>query len=111
MTTPCRTPDPPYYAVIFTSVRSGTDSGYAEANARMMELAQGMEGFLGVDSAADALGITVSYWRDIAAIAKWRDHAEHRVVQDKGRSDWYRSYTLRVARVEHQRAFTGRDDP
>lgn len=111
MTTPCRTPDPPYYAVIFASVRSGTDAGYAEANARMMELAQGMDGFLGVDSAPGAVGLTVSYWRDLAAIAKWRDHAEHRTAQDRGRSDWYRCYTLRIARVEQQRTFTGRDDP
>jgi heme-degrading monooxygenase HmoA len=111
MTPPCRTPDPPYYAVIFASVRSGTDAGYAEANARMMELARGMEGFLGVDSAPGAVGLTVSYWRDLAAIAKWRDHAEHRAAQDRGRSDWYRCYTLRIARVEQQRTFTGRDDP
>jgi heme-degrading monooxygenase HmoA len=81
------TPEPPYYAVIFTSTRTAVNEGYD----RMVELAQSMPGFLGVESVRDAqgLGVTVSYWRDEAAIRHWREHAEHRIARETGRKVWY----------------------
>ena len=102
-----RTPEPPYYAVIFTSTRTEGDAGYAEVSERMVALAAEQPGFLGVESArgADGLGITVSYWKDLAAIAAWRRHAEHAVAQRFGRERWYRAYALRVARVERATGF------
>lgn len=99
-----RTPDPPYYAVIFTSLRTDIDDGYGDAAERMVELAARMPGFLGVESARDGVGITVSYWTDLESIAAWRRHAEHVLVQGRGRRDWYSQYSVRVARVE--RAWT-----
>jgi heme-degrading monooxygenase HmoA len=95
-------PEPPYYAVIFTSVRHEGDAGYAVMAARMHELAQAQPGFLGVESARgeDGLGITVSYWTNEAAIAAWRADAEHRVAQETGRRTWYAEYQVRIARVE-----------
>lgn len=100
------TPSPPYYAVIFTSIRSEVDEGYADMAQRMVELAAQQPGFLGVESARDdALGITVSYWASLEAIDAWRRHAEHRVAQEKGRARWYDHYALRVAKVERARAF------
>jgi heme-degrading monooxygenase HmoA len=96
-----QTPPPPYYAVIFTSARTAVDDGYAETAERMVELARGQPGFLGVESARDAdLGITVSYWESLDAIAGWKAHAEHRAAQELGRTQWYREYSLRIARVE-----------
>jgi heme-degrading monooxygenase HmoA len=102
------TPKPPYYAVIFTSVRTPVAEGYAETSARMFELAAEQEGFLGVESARDdSLGITVSYWSSLEAIRAWRRNAEHRIAQERGRSDWYREYAIRVARVERAYDYTG----
>ena len=97
-----RTPWPPYYAVIFTSLRTAGDDGYGATADRMVELAAGQPGYLGVETVrdADGLGITVSYWESEAAIAAWRRHAEHVVAREKGRRDWYAHYELRVARVE-----------
>jgi heme-degrading monooxygenase HmoA len=97
-----RTPAPPYYAVIFTSLRTDGDQGYASMAERMVELAAEQPGFLGVESArgSDGLGITVSYWASEEAIAAWRAHAEHRVAQETGRRTWYADYEVRVARVE-----------
>ncbi|CAN5240402.1 hypothetical protein BH10PSE13_BH10PSE13_18930 [soil metagenome] len=92
--------DPPYYAVIFTSIRTDEDGGYAEASDRMMELAAQQPGFLGVDSVRADLGITISYWRDEASITAWRRDAEHRLAQQGGRDRWYEAFTVRVARVE-----------
>lgn len=100
------TPEAPYYAVIFTSVRTAGDGGYGEAAARMLELAQRQPGFLGVESAREGdLGITVSYWDSLESIEEWKNHAEHLVVQAKGKSDWYESYCLRVALVERSSDF------
>ena len=74
-----RTPEPPYYAVIFTSRRTDGNRGYGEMAARMAELAAQQPGYLGLDSArgADGLGITVSYWRDEASILAWKRDTEH----------------------------------
>ena len=96
------TPPPPYFAVIFTSLRTEGDHGYARMAERMMELAPRQPGFLGVESARSpgGLGITVSYWATEAAIAAWKAHGEHQLAQEAGRSTWYADYHLRVARVE-----------
>lgn len=97
---PARTPSPPYVAVIFTSVRTDGDNGYPETAERMMELAALQDGFLGVESARDEIGITVSYWRDLQCVRAWKRNAEHRLAQEKGRSSWYSSFRVRVALVE-----------
>jgi heme-degrading monooxygenase HmoA len=99
-----RTPEPPYYAVIFTSRRSETEQGYAATAERMLELARDQPGFLGVESArgADGLGITVSYWASEEAIRAWRVQAEHQVAQQRGRAEWYRAFRTRVAYVERE---------
>ncbi len=102
-----RTPQPPYYAVIFTSTRTTVEEGYDAMAERMLELAAQQPGFLGVESTrgADGLGITVSYWTSEDAIRAWHDHAEHRVAQLTGRGKWYQHFETRVARVE--RAYSG----
>ena len=100
-----KTPVPPYYAVIFSSLRTDGDHGYDEAATRMLELAREQPGFLGVESAReDGLGITVSYWRSEAAILAWKQQAEHRLARAQGRSTWYSAFHTRVCKVE--RAYT-----
>lgn len=96
------TPVPPYYAVIFTSTRTEGDRGYAEMSWRMIELGSRCDGFLGIESArgADGLGITVSYWRDEAAISSWKRDLDHQKAQQAGRATWYDAYQVRVAKVE-----------
>ncbi|MCC5989173.1 MAG: antibiotic biosynthesis monooxygenase [Pararhodobacter sp.] len=97
-----RTPSPPYFAVIFSSKRSAGDRGYAATAARMVDLAAGMPGFLGVESARDndGFGITVAYFDSEEAIRRWRDHPEHAAARQRGREEWYEHFELRVARVE-----------
>lgn len=98
---------PPYYAVIFSSLRQGEDAGYARMAERMVETARGQPGFLGIESARDAqgFGITVSYWSDAQAVKAWKQHSDHLGAQTLGRQRWYAHYELRVARVE--RAYDG----
>jgi heme-degrading monooxygenase HmoA len=94
------TPKPPYYAVIFTSVRSEGDKGYREMAAKMFELASKQSGFLGVESARDELGITVSYWADLESIERWKENMEHWKAKKLGREVWYSAHKTRIARVE-----------
>lgn len=104
-----RTPSPPYYAVVFTSVRTPEDEpGYEQMAGRMVELASQQPGFLGVESARDAagVGITVSYWESLEAIRAWKSHAEHRLAQAQGKSKWYERYRLRICRVEDDYGFS-----
>lgn len=100
-----RTPTPPYYAVIFTSLRTEGDNGYTSMADAMVELASQQPGFLGVESAREDLGITVSYWDSLDAIAAWKKNAEHQIAQRQGREQWYESYKTRICRVERDYAF------
>ena len=95
-------PDPPYYAVMFSSQRTPGDNGYAEMADRMVELAHSQPGFLGVESVrdVDGFGITVSYWASLESIENWRTHAEHRLAKGAGKALWYEHYELRIAKVE-----------
>ena len=102
-----RTPEPPYYAVIFTSKRTPGDRGYGVVAERMVDLGARYDGFLGIESVrgGDGLGITVSYWRDEAAILAWKRDTEHEKAQRGGRDVWYDSYEVRVAKVERAYGF------
>jgi heme-degrading monooxygenase HmoA len=104
---PAETPMPPYYAVIFTSLRTADDRGYAHMADQMIDRASEMPGFLGVESVRDerGLGITVSYWESEDAIRNWKSNLEHQVAQTMGKKVWYSDYTVRVAKVER---FTAR---
>jgi heme-degrading monooxygenase HmoA len=94
------TPNPPYYAVIFTSLRTDGDHGYAEMADKMVALAAVQPGFLGIESAREDLGITVSYWTDLESIKRWKSNAEHLVAQQLGHEKWYSSFKTRIAKVE-----------
>ncbi|KGM55095.1 hypothetical protein N800_00225 [Lysobacter daejeonensis GH1-9] len=103
-----RLPEPPYYMVAFTSLRTDADdTGYAEAAERMLELAAQQPGFLGAESTrdADGFGITLSYWTDERAILAWKHQAEHAATRAIGRARWYSHYELRVAKVERAYGF------
>ena len=99
------TPKPPYYAVIFTNLRTEEDQGYSEMADRMAELAKEQDGYLGLESARNNIGISVSYWKDLESIKKWKGNIEHHVAQKKGRSIWYAEYKVRIAKVERDYDF------
>ncbi len=100
-----KTPKPPYYAVIFTSSRTDIDEGYAETSKKMTDLAKESEGFLGVESAREEIGITISYWKDVESIMKWRINADHQQAQKSGKEKWYKNYKIRICKVERDYEF------
>jgi heme-degrading monooxygenase HmoA len=99
------TPTPPYYAVIFSSVRTTVDEGYGDMARQMVEMAAQQPGFLGVESARNELGITLSYWDSLEAIRNWKQVSEHLLAQQIGRKKWYAAYKTRICLVERDYAF------
>ena len=99
------TPEPPYYAVLFTTERSDDQEGYTAMAEQMSRLAESQPGYLGMESAYDSIGITISYWKDLEAIAQWKNNAEHIVARELGRTKWYKSFKLRIAKVERDYGF------
>lgn len=104
MTSPAQTPHPPYFAVIFTSIRTDGDNGYGETAERMLALASEQPGFLGFESARQEIGITVSYWASEEAITAWKENIIHREAQSRAQ-EWYRAFRVRVCRVEREYGF------
>lgn len=100
-----KTPQPPYYAVIFTSHRINGDNGYSAMSDKMLELACAQAGFLGIESAREDVGITVSYWSDLDSITAWKQNVEHQEAQKLGKKEWYSSFRVRIAKVEREYGF------
>lgn len=95
----------PYYAVIFTSKQTDTIQGYDLMAEQMAKLASEQEGYLGMDSAREHVGITVSYWESLEAIKNWKQNSEHLLAQQKGRQQWYQWYNVRICKVEREYEF------
>ncbi len=100
-----KTPVPPYYAVIFTSLRTDGDHGYDKTANRMVELVQKQKGFLGLETARSEIGITVSYWKTLEAIQEWKNNLEHLTAQKNGKEKWYAAYKIRICKVERDYEF------
>ena len=101
-----------YYAVIFTSRRTPEDEpGYVDMAERMYDLAAKQPGFISVEHAREAVGITVSYWETLESIAQWKDQTDHLMAQHRGRTRWYESYRIRICRVEREYEFHKPDFP
>ncbi len=111
MSSQAKLPEPPYYVVCFSSQRTEGDKGYGEMADAMERMAREQPGFLGVESArgTDGFGITNSFWKDEDAIRAWKRNVDHLVAQKLGRQDWYRTYEMRIARVERAYGFSRKD--
>lgn len=110
MSTIAKTPEPPYYAVIFVSTRTPSDDdGYTKMAQQMEILAAQQSGFLGLETARTQLGITVSYWESTAAIRAWKQQVDHQLAQKLGRDQWYSAYRIRIAKVEREYGFENPD--
>lgn len=96
---------PPYYAVVFTTLLTDNLDGYLETAERMEALAKEQEGYLGIESARNEVGITISYWKDLNAITRWKNNVEHTEARELGRKQWYAQYQLRICKVEREYGF------
>ena len=102
-----------YYAVIFSSKHSENTAGYADMAQKMELLAKQQKGYLGIESARNSnsaapnagLGITISYWESLDAIKNWKNQTDHLFAQQKGKSDWYSWYKVRICKIEREYEF------
>ncbi|HEX3340363.1 MAG TPA: antibiotic biosynthesis monooxygenase [Pseudolabrys sp.] len=100
-----KTPKPPYYAVIFTSINADVDHAeHVAMSRRMVELAATYDGFLGIEPArnTDGSGVSAIYWKDTDSIAAFARDPEHRIAKKKGREIWYSYYMIRICKVERE---------
>lgn len=104
VTGPAATPQPPYYAVIFTSVRQDRDNGYAQAAQQMLVLASEQPGFGGFETARGDLGMSVSYWSTTEGICARKANTADRQAKSRAK-DWYKSFRVRICRVEREYGF------
>lgn len=95
----------PYYAVIFSAILTDNIVGYKKTAERMEELAKQQPGYLGIESARNHIGITVSYWKSLEAITQWKNNVEHTEARNLGREQWYQKYQLRICKVEREYGF------
>ncbi len=91
-----------YYAVIFTSLLTDNTKGYSEMSKNMEDLAKQQPGYLGIESARDKLGITISYWESHDAIKNWKANLEHITAQKLGKEKWYKWYKVIICKVERE---------
>ncbi len=101
-----KTPEPPYYAAIFTNHQTDVTAGYEDMALRMVELASQQAGYLGIESVRKELAITISYWRDLESIKHWKANVEHLAAQEQGRKIWYSHYKTRICKVERDYEFS-----
>jgi heme-degrading monooxygenase HmoA len=99
-----KTPDPPYYTVIFTSVRTEVDEGYSEMNEALWLDAQKLPGFIGAEAFRDEdrFGVTVLYFKDLETIHEWSKYQKHLRAKEMGKQKWYSDYRVRIAKVERE---------
>lgn len=100
-----QTPQPPYYAVIFSSILNNDIPGYNDMAAKMESLAKEQKGYLGMESTRNEIGITISYWDSLEAIKAWKNHTEHSVARERGRHEWYKTFKVRICKVERDYGF------
>jgi heme-degrading monooxygenase HmoA len=94
-----------YYAVIFTTKQTADVEGYSEMAQSMEELARKQLGFVDLEHARDELGITISYWESLEAIANWKSNLDHLAAQEQGKQKWYEWYKVRICKVEREYDF------
>ena len=95
----------PYFAVIFTSTQNEDTKGYAQMAEKMETLAKQQDGFIGIDSARNEVGITVSYWESLDYIKNWKQNSEHLLAQQQGRTQWYNWYNVKICKIEREYEF------
>lgn len=98
------TPVPPYYTVIFSSIRTEVEEGYTELNDELWLDAQKLDGFIGADSVRkdDGEGITTLYFKDMETIHQWAKYQKHIRAKELGKEKWYKDYKVRIGKIERE---------
>jgi heme-degrading monooxygenase HmoA len=74
---------------------------------RMLELAASMPGYRSYKdfTAQDGENVSVVEFESLETLARWRDHPEHKAVQDRGRREFFESYVVQVCTLVRESRF------
>ena len=102
-------------AVIFeVTPRSGRKADYLDIAAELRPLVEQIDGFISIERFQSLVDpeklLSLSIWRDEAAVREWRNVAEHRIAQAKGRGEIFADYQLRIAEVIRDYGMDARDE-
>jgi len=102
-------------AVIFEVIPSEEGkSEYLEIAAELRSILENRDGFISIERfqslTEEGKILSLSFWRDESAVAKWRNVLEHRSAQKKGKESLFRSYRIRVAEVIRDYTATDRNE-
>jgi len=91
-------------AVIFeVTMKEGKADDYFGLAESLKPALEGIDGFISVERFESTTNpgkyVSLSFWRDEAAVAAWREQAEHGAAQDRGKSEIFADFRIRVASV------------
>lgn len=92
------------HVVIFeVRPKAGRKGDYLDVAAALRPELEKIDGFISVERFASLTDegkiLSLSFWRDEAAVIRWRQHAEHQAAQSRGRHEIFQDYRIRVASV------------
>jgi len=92
------------FAVIFeVEPAAGRQQEYLDIAAALRPELEKIDGFISIERFASLYTegklLSLSFWRDEAAVQRWREHAGHRAAQRRGRDEIFADYRIRVAGV------------
>jgi heme-degrading monooxygenase HmoA len=91
-------------AVIFqVEAKPGRGQDYFDIAAELKAEVEAIDGFISVERFESVSNpgkyVSLSFWRDEAAVAAWRQHLRHQAAQAKGKSEIFRDFRIIVAEV------------
>lgn len=93
---------PPYYAVIFSSIRTDNNEGYEDMDNAIYQKVKDFQGYLGHEALRNenGFGIHISYWKTLNDIKAWKNDKLHTQAKNTGKEKWYSDYSVRICKVE-----------
>ncbi|MDC1174103.1 antibiotic biosynthesis monooxygenase [Bacteriovoracaceae bacterium] len=91
-----------HFAVIFKTQRDlPIPNEYLEINKKMVQLVTEYGGYVSIDSVMNdtGKGISISYWKSLNDIKKWKENIEHLQAQESGKTKWYDYYKVEVCEI------------
>jgi heme-degrading monooxygenase HmoA len=90
--------------VVFqVEMREGRKDRYFDLAAELRPELERIDGFISVERfeslSTPGKYVSLSFWRDGAAIERWRAHARHRIAQDLGKREIFQDFRISVAEV------------
>jgi heme-degrading monooxygenase HmoA len=103
------------FAVIFEVVpKPGRSQDYLDIAASLRPELEKDDGFISIERFQSLTNpgkiLSLSFWRDEAALIRWRQHQQHHAAQRKGRDELFLDYRIRIAQTVRDYSLLRRDE-